>query len=505
MSVRRTSVPRFGRRAGLGAVGVAAAGLFAGACSVEVPGPQVTGAVVTATSMVAPVPGTDGLAVSGVSAEGKASAGVANPGTTAGVLTTEVSSPAPSTTEVPVPTSTWVVFEEVEEPLPPKVFDTVRIPQGAGDDTGAMYWYRESSEFPGQPPKRFEHAGAVFDQCRIEDAYFGTYGWYPNADGVPGDYRRDWFRSFAPGDCRGPGLAESQPLLDIWPERYFTFDDSGSKSPSFSSPQQAAEWYANEVAEYGEDSIPAGMTPAGSLGGLGDSIPHIDYSDAADTVDEVQVLPGTVAVGADGILRGLVRNWSRTLWAYGVVVKADGLEWAWPLSIQPGETAPFEIEAWHGPTDPAPADFSVTAEMSNDADLSRAWWGRWDWQYYQDESQDGDRDPDFDHYIYDRLNPISHPLGDAEWAPTLALDLAVYWAELSSEGAVVEVAELEFHEYGPSRDIADFGDRRPQVRWYYPRADSWTTEIGFLVPLVRLDPPRREMSWIGMPHPRADR
>ncbi|WP_419551636.1 hypothetical protein [Candidatus Poriferisodalis sp.] len=88
-------------------------------------------------------------------------------------------------------------------------------------------------------------------------------------------------------------------------------------------------------------------------------------------LDEVRVLVETIAV-RDGVLRGLMRNWSRHLWAYGLTVSAGGREFVWPLSVQPGEIAPFEIHGWDGPTDPDLIELSVLAEMSWHADLSRA-------------------------------------------------------------------------------------------------------------------------------------
>lgn len=99
---------------------------------------------------------------------------------------------------------------------------------------------------------------------------------------------------------------------------------------------------------------------------------HIEFADADAPVDEVRLVPGTVTV-RDGVLRGLVRNWSRELWAYGATVRAGDLSWIWPLSIQPGELAPFEIAGWGRHADIAEISLLVTAEMAAEADLSRNW------------------------------------------------------------------------------------------------------------------------------------
>ncbi|WP_419907643.1 hypothetical protein [Candidatus Poriferisodalis sp.] len=99
--------------------------------------------------------------------------------------------------------------------------------------------------------------------------------------------------------------------------------------------------------------------------------PRLESAPAHLPADEVQVLPETVAV-REGVLRGLVRNRSRRLWAYEVTIAAGGREFRWPLSIQPGEVVPFEIAGWAGSGDPEAIDIAVTADMSWHADPSRA-------------------------------------------------------------------------------------------------------------------------------------
>ena len=88
-------------------------------------------------------------------------------------------------------------------------------------------------------------------------------------------------------------------------------------------------------------------------------------------LDEVGVLAETVKV-RDGVLRGLVRNWSRRLWAYEVTVSAGDHVFEWPLSVQPGEIAPFEFPGWEGPADSDLIRISVDADMSWHTDPSRA-------------------------------------------------------------------------------------------------------------------------------------
>lgn len=120
------------------------------------------------------------------------------------------------------------------------------------------------------------------------------------------------------------------------------------------------------------DTIPYGTHPRWFRDDAGAGL-GIVYSPMDAPVDEVGVLAGTV-LARGGVLRGLMRNHSRTLWAYGVTVTAGGREWRWPLSMQPGEAAPFEIDDWDGPADPADISFEIDAEMSNDADMTRDAW-----------------------------------------------------------------------------------------------------------------------------------
>jgi len=65
------------------------------------------------------------------------------------------------------------------------------------------------------------------------------------------------------------------------------------------------------------------------------------------------------------------------LWARNVTVTAtdptggEG-EWRFPLTVQPGETMPFEIENWTGTQSPADIDFTITADFSSTIDLTRS-------------------------------------------------------------------------------------------------------------------------------------
>ena len=93
--------------------------------------------------------------------------------------------------------------------------------------------------------------------------------------------------------------------------------------------------------------------------------------------DEVSVNSGTVSV-IGGVVRGMVRNRSGSLYARHVVVaappEAGGGVWRWPLTLFPWESAPFEVGGWTGSSDPAVAAgaLSVTASLSPYLDITRS-------------------------------------------------------------------------------------------------------------------------------------
>ena len=137
------------------------------------------------------------------------------------------------------------------------------------------------------------------------------------------------------------------------------------------TPEQAREAIASREAAAKQrpaDSLPKGELPLGIYNPYHSDVvlPVVEQA-----VEELRVESGSVSV-IDGVVRGLVRNWSRTHWAYSVSVSVGGGTWHWPLSIQPGEIAPFEIEGWVGEP-PDPAQFIVEAEFSPEIDVSRAW------------------------------------------------------------------------------------------------------------------------------------
>ncbi|WP_419929269.1 hypothetical protein [Candidatus Poriferisocius sp.] len=81
----------------------------------------------------------------------------------------------------------------------------------------------------------------------------------------------------------------------------------------------------------------------------------------------------------DGVIRGLVINQSDQLFARDVVVTAStgsgsntATGWQWPLTVQPGERAPFEIAEWGGSANIEDIEFTVSSTLSERVDVSRS-------------------------------------------------------------------------------------------------------------------------------------
>ena len=298
------------------------------------------------------------------------------------------------------------------------------------------------------------------------------------------------------------------------------------------SAEEAVEFLERERREQ-RGTVPYGVTPQGFLDWTGAGL-GILYSSADGPVDEVRVLPETVLV-RDGVLRGLVRNWSRTLWAYGVTVAAEGRVWHWPLTVQPGETAPFEIGEWDGPADPADIGFDVDAEMSNDADMTRDVYIRVpaaflggiikgdDFDYYLPPEISAELEPEDAVILYVLVGGmtgsafggglvVSHPDSVHYWElpeNTVAWSAWVAWVP-HGQTRVVEIEQLTLFltrgaSYGDDENDAPRGPRVLTARPHPELPGS-----GFK-PLVAFDPTAPSalgtqtghIVWAGMPHPPA--
>ena len=100
----------------------------------------------------------------------------------------------------------------------------------------------------------------------------------------------------------------------------------------------------------------------------------------SQNVEEVVVLPDTVTL-LDGTVRGFVRNLSEHMFARHVSVDTtsggicpNAEPWKWPLSIQPGELAPFQILKCDDASTVDDLDLEVSAVFSENVDLSRSFY-----------------------------------------------------------------------------------------------------------------------------------
>lgn len=254
-------------------------------------------------------------------------------------------------------------------------------------DLAGMRILPARGEIPGPlryvPNRAYEHVAEpvfnrVYDMCDFEDLLAEARFDGPQAAPTL------LFREYIPMMMQQRGLMgcgdpDAEP--GEYEPRWALYGHGGSISWHH-TPEQAREAIARREAieeERFAHSLPEGERPLGILA------PHsaIALPLPGQAADELRVVPGSVSV-IDGVVRGLVRNWSREMWAYEVSVTIGDGTWHWPLSVQPGEIAPFEIEGWTGEL-PDPAEFSIDAEMSLQIDVSRAWLvvpspgARWRW------------------------------------------------------------------------------------------------------------------------------
>lgn len=181
--------------------------------------------------------------------------------------------------------------------------------------------------------------------------------------------------------------------------------------------------------------------------------------------DEIVVLQDSVTI-RDGVVRGLVHNLSETQYAREVTVTArnpqtsngdSGLvgTWRWPLTLQPGERAPFEISDWTGTADPSAVSIQVTATTSTQPDYKRAFGIGYmefnpadDLQYRLVVPSYARGDEPIPDRIFDFVEvhgllmlPDSHPEAAEEMHSIVIEDPRVFFALLDNDKKVVDVAE----------------------------------------------------------------
>ena len=217
-------------------------------------------------------------------------------------------------------------------------------------------------------------AGQVLDLCDDSEALAAVLGrpLEPGEQAAEDDVLDVWMlRAGEEVECDVPGGYRYMHMSE-W--------GFGKAKPT---EQEAVEWRQQDIAENTRRSGgPTRWRLAGSLLGYRGDFPR-EFPLVEQ--DEVVVLYDTVSV-IDGAVRGLVHNLSRTLYARDLEVAAapsqngDGQSsgdskttiWKWPLTVQPGERAPFEIEGWAGNDALEPGDLVVSASLSPSVDLKRS-------------------------------------------------------------------------------------------------------------------------------------
>ena len=288
---------------------------------------------------------------------------------------------------------------------------------GAGDDAAGpttapgedgMFWWKPESKWATVIDE-------VLDMCDDSEAVLAVTGRRPSPGGDDITNDPTWIELTLNEiamfkTSRGVSCAEPGGL------RYVVITRNGPGPPGV-SPQDAVTQLRigrENSPHYGEVT-----GPPGHLLGY-----HGFYYHVYEPVDEVRVRADTVTV-VDSTIRGMVQNLSDNLWARDVTVAVGDKKWVWPLTVQPGEVAPFEIENWTGATDPAAIDLQVTATLSTTIDISRAlqftsiiddFMGTWE-QYQQDPNMypafavPDPPDGEFNYFeaIMDIEAPTSHP------------------------------------------------------------------------------------------------
>ena len=374
----------------------------------------------------------------------------------------------------------------------------LQIRLGPDDLAGPLWW----TSWTGDPLQALETTYQITDQCERRDLLktLGSAGALGQL--LPEFGMTSWSRDLVEQDIENCSwrrfLAQGQG-----PAHY----GHSSAAKYFWTREDARAWLlelrhsaASRTTLY-PDTMVLGFTETHSFGW------HepfgIVFSEWDTPVDEVRVLRDSIAVRG-GALRGLVRNWSRHLWAYEVTVTAEGRSFRWPLSVQPGEVAPFEIPGWDGSEDPAQIQASVSAEMSWHADPSRAFdlldsffltvgepsqaVGHSSAQYRNPEvTADqvgiaelyGTLSADFVHLEM----PLSHPSVAAALSDLVVHDLRAFGIVFDAAGRVVDVvpATLEIRHFTYSDTVDENSDtteeefivRSSEVRsWPLPEPDQ---------------------------------
>ena len=267
--------------------------------------------------------------------------------------------------------------------------------------------------------------------------YFDDYGW-------PVEFRDYHFeldrtRWSVGADCSKLGG-----------KRYSALVTDNSPRRAFATRAEAVEYRNERLNTEHRRRFPSGRL----LGWWGD----LQREFPLEPRDEVVVLDSTVTASG-GVIRGLVHNLSREHFARDVTVtarpvKTDAddnsededqvLSWQWPLTLQPGERAPFEFNGWQHGNDVTKIDIRVTATLSPEVDISRSF----AFAGYSYGDHPKHYPIEWWLYDFDVLVPTSHPsLADDVLTQTIN-DLRVYVAFFDDrDGKVVHLERVTTYSW----------------------------------------------------------
>lgn len=219
---------------------------------------------------------------------------------------------------------------------------------------------------PASPNKIFPYGSKLIPE-NVElrnssgDDYFDVYPWldiYYDSIGY-----QLWIGG---ASYNGPGQSPSEPSVTVG-ELVSSSEPRGQIRGSCDSTGGLYRAERKKDRQYWSLYAP----PLGTYGSL-------DTYRYGNFVDEVAVDLETVTF-KDDVVRGLAQNLSDRMFARDVEVWiASGMDcerdarWTWPLTVQPGERFPFQIESCTDTVIPDVVEFGVAASLSERLDISRS-------------------------------------------------------------------------------------------------------------------------------------
>ena len=185
--------------------------------------------------------------------------------------------------------------------------------------------------------------------------------------------------------------------------------------------------------------------------------------------DEVAVRTDSVLVDG-GVVRGLVQNMSERLFARHVTVSVGDDRWVFPLTVQPSEVVPFEIEGYRGPSDRELIGFEVSAQFVPEPDPRRSfhvtgspgfWADTWDQighvlsiypHITRPEGVSGDDWVQAYETLIEFREPTSHPSIADEATAVAVEDLRVYLTMMDDHDRVLDVSEMVPYQFVSTDD-----------------------------------------------------